>query len=137
MMKFTYLGSAAILLETDTASLLCDPWLVDGAHEDSWCHYPPLPFDPEDFDDVDYIYISDIHPDYFDPALLCRMYSNIPVLIHDYRWDYLKDEIEALGSGAVELAHNSRTHPTGDLHINILAADACDPEICGNYFGCS
>ena len=136
-MKVTYLSSAAIVVETENASLLCDPWLVDGAFEGSWAHYPPLPYDPEDFDEVDYIYISHIHPDHFDPNTLGRMDSDIPVLIHDYRWDYLKDEIEALGFDAIELDHNSRTHLVGDLHINILAADACDPELCGNYFGCS
>ncbi|WP_336023512.1 MBL fold metallo-hydrolase [Halobellus salinisoli] len=136
-MQVTYLSSAAIVVETEGASVLCDPWLVDGAFEGSWCHYPPLDVDPEDFDHVDYIYISHIHPDHFDPATLRRLNTEIPVLIHDYRWDYLKDEISALGFEVIELDHNSRTHLAGDLHVNILAADACDPEVCGNYFGCS
>ncbi|WP_459194834.1 MBL fold metallo-hydrolase [Halosimplex sp. J119] len=136
-MQVTYLSSAAILVETEDASLLCDPWLVDGAFYGSWSHYPPLECEPEDFNDVDAIYISHIHPDHFDPATLRRMDSDIPVLIHDYRWDYLKDEIEELGFEVTELKHNERKHLAGDLHINILAADACDPELCGNYFGCS
>ncbi|WP_144905472.1 MBL fold metallo-hydrolase [Halobellus captivus] len=136
-MQVTYLSSAAIVVETADASVLCDPWLVDGAFEGSWCHYPPLDVEPEEFDGVDYIYISHIHPDHFDPATLRRMDTDIPVLIHDYRWDYLKNEIEALGFEVIELDHNSRMHLTGDVHVNILAADACDPEVCGNYFGCS
>jgi len=65
------------------------------------------------------------------------MNTDIPVFIHDYRWDYLREEIEALGFDVTELPHDERTHVAGDLHINILAADACDPELCGNYFGCS
>ncbi|RLM54030.1 MBL fold metallo-hydrolase [Halobellus sp. Atlit-31R] len=136
-MQVTYLSSAAIVVESDNASVLCDPWLVDGAFEGSWCHYPPLDVDPEDFDDVDYIYISHIHPDHFDPATLRRMDDDIPVVIHDYRWDYLYDEISALGFDVIELGHNTRMHLAGDLHVNVLAADACDPELCGNYFGCS
>jgi UDP-MurNAc hydroxylase len=136
-MQVTYLSSAAILVETDDAAVLCDPWLVDGAFYGSWAHYPPLDVAPEDFDDVDGIYISHIHPDHFDPATLRRMDTEIPVYIHDYRWDYLRDEIEALGFDVHELDHGTRTHVAGDLHVNILAADACDPEICGNYFGCS
>ncbi len=136
-MQVTYLSSAAIQVETDDAKLLCDPWLVDGAFYGSWCHYPPLDAEPEEFDDVDGIYISHIHPDHFDPATLERMDSDIPVYIHDYRWDYLKKEIEELGFDVHELEHGDRTHLGGDLHINILAADACDPELCGNYFGCS
>ena len=136
-MKVSYLSSAAVLVETGDASLLCDPWLVDGAFYGSWCHYPPLSSEPEEFNDVDAIYISHIHPDHFDPATLRRMDKDIPVVIHDYRWDYLRDEIEELGFEVCELEHDSRTHIAGDLHINVLAADACDPELCGNYFGCS
>jgi len=90
-MKVSYLSSAAILVETEDASLLCDPWLVDGAFYGSWCHYPPLNDDPEEFNDVDAIYISHIHPDHSDPATLRRMDSDIPVVIHDYRWDYLRE----------------------------------------------
>mgnify|MGYP000173797546 CR=1 FL=1 len=135
-MEVTYLSSAAILVETDDAKLLCDPWLEDGAFYGSWCHYPPLSAEPEAFNDVDYIYISHIHPDHFDPATLERMDTDIPVLIHDYRWDYLQNEIEELGFEVHALKHDTRTQLAGDLHINILAADSCDPEICGNYFGC-
>ncbi|MWV65396.1 MBL fold metallo-hydrolase [Halorubrum sp. JWXQ-INN 858] len=136
-MQATYLSSAAVLIEDDRTSILCDPWLLDGAYYGSWAHYPPLEPDPEDFNDVDYIYISHIHPDHFHPDTLRRMDTDIPVLIHDYRWDYLRDAVEELGFEAIELPHNERTHLGGGLHINVLAADGCDPELCGNFFGCS
>ncbi|WP_306057957.1 MBL fold metallo-hydrolase [Natronococcus wangiae] len=136
-MQVTYLESAAILVEDEDASILCDPWLVDGAYYGSWAHYPEPEFVPEDFNHVDYIYISHIHPDHFDPDTLERMDTDIPILIHDYRWDYLRDAIEELGYDVIELPHGQRTHLTGDMHINILAADGCDPELCGNYFGCT
>jgi UDP-MurNAc hydroxylase len=35
-MQVTYLSSAAILVETDDAKLLCDPWLENGAFYGSW-----------------------------------------------------------------------------------------------------
>ena len=54
-MKVSYLSSAAVLVETGDASLLCDPWLVDGAFYGSWCHYPPLSSEPEEFKDGDAI----------------------------------------------------------------------------------
>ncbi|MFC7204199.1 MBL fold metallo-hydrolase [Haloferax namakaokahaiae] len=136
-MKITYLGSAALLVETKDTDILCDPWLVDGAYFGSWCHYPPREFEPEDFNDVDYIYISHVHPDHYDPATLDRMDTDIPVLIHDYRWDYLRDRIENQGFDVIELPHGERTHLQGETHINILAADGCDPELCGNFFGCT
>ncbi|WP_416839111.1 MBL fold metallo-hydrolase [Haloferax sp. DFSO52] len=136
-MKVTYLSSAAILVETADVSILCDPWLVDGAYFGSWSHYPPLEYEPEDFNHVDYIYISHVHPDHYDPTTLDRMDSDIPVLIHQYRWDYLRKDIESQGFEVVELPHGERFHLQGDTHINILAADGCDPELCGNFFGCT
>ena len=136
-MQVTYLESAAILLENDDVQILCDPWLVDGAYYGSWAHYPEPEFEPEDFDDVDYIYISHIHPDHFHPETLERMDDDIPVLIHDYRWDYLKEAVEDLGFEVIELPHGERTQLQGDTHINVLAADGCDPELCGNFFGCT
>ncbi|WP_290814834.1 MBL fold metallo-hydrolase [Halovivax sp.] len=136
-MQVTYLSSAAVLIDDGETRLLCDPWLIDGAYYGSWAHYPDFDVEPEDFDDVDYIYLSHIHPDHFDPATLRRMDDEIPVLIHDYRWDYLREAVEDLGFEAIELPHDERTHLTGDLHINVLAADGCDPELCGNYFGCT
>ena len=136
-MQVTYFASAAILLHDGRTRVLCDPWLVDGAYYGSWAHYPELTVEPESLKDVDYIYISHIHPDHFDPATLSRLDPEIPVLIHDYRWDYLRDAIESLGFDVIELPHGQRTHLAGDLHINVLAADGCDPERCGNYFGCT
>ncbi|GEM_PF-309756 len=136
-MNVTYLESAAIYIEDEETSILCDPWLVDGAYYGSWAHYPEPEFEPEDFNDADYIYISHIHPDHFDPATLERLDSNIPVLIHDYRWDYLRKAIENLGFEVIELPHGERTHLGNGLYMNILAADGCDPELCGNFFGCT
>ncbi|WIV66865.1 MBL fold metallo-hydrolase [Natrialbaceae archaeon AArc-T1-2] len=136
-MEVTYLSSAALLIDDGQAQLLCDPWLVDGAYYGSWAHHPDFDAQPEEFTDVDYIYLSHIHPDHFDPATLERMDADIPVLIHDYRWDYLREAVEDLGYEAIELPHDERTHLAGDLHINVLAADGCDPQLCGNYFGCT
>ena len=136
-MRVSYLASAAILIDDATTRVLCDPWLVDGAYYGSWAHYPDCDVAPEDVADVDFIYLSHIHPDHFDPATLRRLDDEIPVLIHDYRWDYLREAVTDLGFDVVELPHDERTHLDGDLHINVLAADGCDPELCGNYFGCT
>jgi len=39
-------------------TVLCDPWLLDGAFSGAWHHYPPLEFAPEEYGHVDYLYIS-------------------------------------------------------------------------------
>ncbi len=135
-MRIYYLKSASVLIEDQGKKILCDPWLVDGEYYGSWAHYPPCTFVPEDFNDVDAIYISHIHPDHFSKKTLERMNRSIPIYIHRYEEQFLKGNLERMGFPVFELPHNSRTRITGDLHLNILAADNCNPELCGQFFGC-
>jgi UDP-MurNAc hydroxylase len=136
-MKLTYLTSASVIIEDQNVKILCDPWLVDGEFYGSWANYPPLSFSPEEFNNVDYIYISHIHPDHCSIKTLNKMNKDIPILIHNYGSKFLKNNIERLGYKVIEIDHNKRTHLKNNLHINILAADNCNPELCHKYFGCS
>ena len=66
-MKFEFIANACgIFHGSKKTKLLMDPWLDDGVFEGSWCHYPPLKSTHKDFQNVDCIYISHIHPDHFD-----------------------------------------------------------------------
>ena len=136
-MKIEYLTSASVIIQDKKTSILCDPWLVDGEYYGSWCHFPELNFKPEDFDYVDFIYLSHIHPDHSSVKTLKKMNKNIPILIHSYETKFFKNMIERLGFTVIELQHNKRTHLKDDVYINILAADNCNPELCHKYFGCS
>lgn len=136
-MKVRYLTSASVIIEHKNTKILCDPWLVDGEYYGSWCHYPKLDFKPEDFDNVDFIYLSHIHPDHSSIKTLKKMKKSIPILIHNYHAKFLKRIIESLGFSVIELHHDKRTHLKDELYINILAADDCNPELCHKYFGCS
>jgi len=136
LLKLTYLQSASILMEDDGVKVLSDPWLIDGAYFGSWAIYPPFNFKPEDFYDVDYIYLSHIHPDHFHGPTLEGMNKDIPILILNYLEKSLKNNIEQIGFKVTELEHNKRIHLKNNLHINILAADNCNPELCGKFLGC-
>jgi len=135
-LKITYLQSSSVLVEDDGVKILCDPWFIDGAYYGSWANYPPLNFKPEDFNNVDYIYISHVHPDHFNVPTLERMNKDIPVLILNYLEKFLKNDIEQIGFKITELDHNKRIRLKNNLHINILAADNCNPELCGKFLGC-
>ena len=76
-MQIKYLNSATVLISKDDTSILCDPWLIDGEFYGSWCIYPPLKVKPQDFDDVNAIYISHIHPDHFSVKTLQKMNRKI------------------------------------------------------------
>lgn len=124
------------MVEDSDVRILCDPWLVDGEYYGSWYHYPPLEFHPEEFNDVDFIYISHVHPDHFSRKTLLHLDKDIPVIIHKFESGFLKNNIEKLGFKVMELRHNYRAHLKNGLNIRILSADNCDPRLCSKFFGC-
>jgi len=135
-LKVTYLQNAGVIVENFGEKILCDPWFVDGCYYGSWHHYPKFEFNEKEFDDVDYIYISHVHPDHFDIKTLQKLKKNIPVLIHEFPQKYFKENIEELGFNVEEIRNNKRTK-LEKTWINIIAADNCDPEICSRAFGCN
>ena len=136
-MELKYLASASVIITHNNVNILCDPWLVDGEYYGSWNHYPKRNFIPEDFNFVDYIYISHIHPDHFSKKTLSKMDKKIPIIILNYYEKYLKKNLENLGFSVIELQNNTRTHLKNDVYINIFASDNCNPELCKKFTGCS
>jgi UDP-MurNAc hydroxylase len=135
-MKVHHIKSATVIVESNGVKILCDPWFIDGEYYGSWHHYPPYKYDSGQFDDVDYIYISHIHPDHFSKKSLQKLDKNIPVLIHKYGSPFLKKNIKIQGFKVIELNHNEKTHLKNNININIFAADDCNPELCMKFFGC-
>ena len=92
----TYFYSACVAIETKDIRLLCDPWFSEGAYDGSWYHFPK-PIEPiERIGTVDYIYISHIHPDHYDPEFLKKyfeIYGEKPILIGDWKNNYLKNAL--------------------------------------------
>jgi len=135
-MKVKKLGSATVLIEVNNKKILCDPWLTDGIYYGSWCNFPPISIDQDDLDNIDYIYISHIHPDHFDPKTMELLDRNTPVLIHQYHNKFLKANIERLGFHVVEIENRKKFDLGDNVEIVIYAADNCDPSVCGYMFGC-
>ncbi|MCX2818627.1 MBL fold metallo-hydrolase [Haladaptatus sp. F3-133] len=136
-MKIKYIAHSTVLVEDKGVKILCDPWLEGETYYGSWAHYPPVDFSPEEYADIDYIYISHIHPDHLHHPTLKELDSDIPVFIHDFKWDYVKKNIERMGFDVNELSHGERHHLEGDLHLSIYASDDCNPEVCQKLFGCT
>ncbi|MGG4499058.1 MBL fold metallo-hydrolase [Brevibacillus reuszeri] len=137
-MKVTYIQSACVIVENRNVKVLCDPWLTDGAYYGSWYHYPPLKYAPEDFNDVDYIYLSHVHQDHTDVGTLKRISKDIPIIIHDYADRFFFNQIKGLGfKQVIELANQQEYELDKDFKIEVLASDNCDPEACKKYFGCN
>lgn len=136
IMKIKYLQNASVIIENQGEKILCDPWLIDGCYYGSWNHYPKFEFNEKEFEDIDLIYLSHIHPDHFDKETLKKLDKDIPVYIHNFPEKFFKNNIEQIGFKVIELENNKRTK-LGSTWINVIAADNCNPEICNRVFGCS
>lgn len=135
-MRIRKLGSATVLVETNDSRILCDPWLLDGAYYGSWCNFPPINIEEYDLSNIDYVYISHIHPDHFDAKTMEKIDRSTPVLIHRYHKNFLKRNIEKIGFDVIELDNAHPFKISEKTKITIYAADNCDPSICGKMFGC-
>ena len=135
-MKITKYGSSTGLIESRCISILCDPWLIDGALYGAWCNFLPSDVDQIDFSKIDYLYISHVHPDHFDAKTMNLINQDIPVLIHSYHQKFLKKNIERLGFKTIELKNGQPYELGENVKFSIFAADNCDPSICGRMFGC-
>ena len=71
-MRITFLGHAGLFVETRHGSVLCDPWFTP-AYFGSWFPFPRNDrLDPAAFGRPDFLYVSHLHRDHFDPEFLGR-----------------------------------------------------------------
>jgi len=92
MFHVRYVASACLVISTTDLRILCDPWFTDGVYEGSWYTYPKTENPIDLIGDVDFIYISHIHPDHYDPKFLrnyFRKYGTKQLLIPSFYPNHL------------------------------------------------
>jgi UDP-MurNAc hydroxylase len=137
-MKLTYIYNACVLIEHQGKKVLCDPWLSDAIYYGSWFKYPPINASAKDFFDIDYLYISHIHPDHLDVKTLKEFPREIPVLICSYAHKFLLKILKRLGfKKIIELSQKDFFELGPDFKIEIIAADFCNPKLCDKHFACA
>lgn len=136
-MKVKYIHSATVIIESGSTKILCDPWFTDGAFYGSWYIYPPMQKNWMDLvNDIDYIYVSHVHPDHMDIEAINKL-PDVPILILEYAVPFLKKILETkTNKQVIEISHGEKFYLNDDLFIAIYAADNCDPVVCGNHFTC-
>jgi UDP-MurNAc hydroxylase len=97
-MRVTGLGHASALIETAYGSILTDPW-VNPAYFGSWFPFPDnSQLDWDEFGRADYLYVSHLHHDHFDPInLRDHIDKGITVLLPEFPTTELEDGIRELG----------------------------------------
>ncbi|MDF3341068.1 MBL fold metallo-hydrolase [Mycolicibacterium septicum] len=128
-MQVTSVGHAGFLIETKAGSILCDPW-VNPAYFASWVPFPNnSTLDWTALGDVDYLYVSHLHKDHFDPENLRRhVNKDAVVLLPDFPVPDLQRELQKLGFHRFFETTDSVKHtvsgPKGDLDVMIIALRA-------------
>jgi UDP-MurNAc hydroxylase len=127
--QVTSVGHAGFHIQTEAGSILCDPW-VNPAYFASWFPFPDnTGLDWDALGDVDYLYVSHLHKDHFDPqTLIDHVNMDATVLLPDYPVPDLRRELEKLGFTKFFETQDSVKHtvtgPKGDLEVMIIALRA-------------
>jgi UDP-MurNAc hydroxylase len=123
--KITFVGHAGLFIETAHGSILTDPWF-NPAYFASWFPFPSN----EDVDlrkigSPDYLFISHIHHDHFDPAFLREHVSkDATVLLPDFPLDHLERALRGLGFTKFLRTKHGQTVEHNGLKLTILASVA-------------
>ena len=124
-MRVTFLGHAGMYVETEGGTVLCDPWFTP-AYFGSWFPFPRNDrLDPAAFARPDYLYISHLHHDHFDPEWLAEhVDKTATVLLPAFELDHLERALRDLGF--TEFVHTEHAKPVqlGALEVAILAMTA-------------
>jgi UDP-MurNAc hydroxylase len=127
--QVTSVGHAGFRIDTAAGSILCDPW-VNPAYFASWFPFPDnSELDWSALGDVDYLYVSHLHKDHFDPVNLREhVNKDAVVLLPDFPVPELRTELEKLGFHRFLETEDSVkqrvTGPKGDLDVMIFALRA-------------
>ena len=97
-MQITGTGHASVLIETAHGSVLTDPW-VNPAYFGSWFPFPDnSQLDWDAVGQADYLFVSHLHRDHFDPEHLKRHVSkNTTVLLPSFPTSELEDALRECG----------------------------------------
>ena len=97
-MRITGLGHASMYIETAAGSVVTDPW-VNPAYFGSWFPFPDNSgLDWERYGDADFLFVSHLHHDHFDPEHLRRHISKrATVLLPEFPTSELEDALRDCG----------------------------------------
>ena len=120
--RCTFTGHVGFLFETRGGSVLCDPWFTP-AYFGSWFPFPrndTLAVEP--FATPDYLYISHLHRDHFDPEwLAANVDKRATVLLPDFKVPFLERELRDLGFERFVHTSNGEPVDLDGLEVTILA----------------
>jgi len=124
--RVTFVGHAGLYIETAGGTILCDPWF-NPAYFASWFPFPSNEhLDVEAIASPDYLYISHLHQDHFDPRFLAARVSRAAtVLLPEFPLGELQRQLTELGFSRFQVLPSG---VTVDLDgVRVMAATAAGP----------
>ncbi len=137
-MKVSFIGHAAILIETRGVRILSDPWWSGPCFGSQWWIHPAPDLTPIDAAPPDFIYVSHGHSDHLHPGTLRRLPSSAKVLVCDdidiaEAIRKLGFDVDTLPSGrAREIAPGVRVEITRNYGEDSMMIVDDGDEICMN-----
>jgi UDP-MurNAc hydroxylase len=121
-MRITHVSNSFLIVETASTKLVCDPW-VGRANHGGWRSFPE--FDRDELiarvRDADYVYISHLHSDHFDPGFLADAgLIGAPFLIKAFGNGALRNRLKALGVQTVIEAGALEPFEAGDMRLAVV-----------------
>jgi UDP-MurNAc hydroxylase len=121
-MRITFLGQAGLFIETKHGTILCDPWF-NPAYFASWFPFPSNEdVDIEKLRRPDYLYLSHLHHDHFDPQFLRdHVWKETTILLPDYPLNLLERALRDTGFTKFIYTKNCQTVEVNGLRFTIVA----------------
>ena len=127
-MRITGIGHASVLIETAHGTILTDPW-VNPAYFGSWFPFPDnSQLDWDRLGQADYLFVSHLHRDHFDPEHLRKHVSKkATVLLPDYPTHRARGRAARARVHLVRQARRPASRSTLDgLQVMIQSLDLAD-----------
>jgi UDP-MurNAc hydroxylase len=123
--KITFVGHAGLFIQTRHGSILTDPWF-NPAYFASWFPFPSNEnVDLAKIGTPDYLFVSHLHHDHFDPAFLREHVSkDAIVLLPDFPLGHLEQQLREIGFTKFLHTKNGQTVEHNGLKFTILASVA-------------
>jgi UDP-MurNAc hydroxylase len=118
-MKFQVLSHAALLVSTDNASVVVDPWLLGSCYWRSWWNFPKAQFDEAEMRNVDAVIISHVHWDHWHGPTLKAFFKGKPVYVPDEPGLRSALDLAAVGFTDVHRVPHGKSVEIGDIKLTL------------------
>ena len=135
-----YIYSACVITKTNDITILHDPWFTEAIYDGSWFQFPKITNPLDSIGDVDYIFVSHIHPDHYDGKFLKEYFKKVGVkkiIIANHQPNHMLGKMRGDGFTPIVLTD---VLTIGKTSIEIIphktgSASDIDSAIVIKYFG--